>query len=434
MSHVYTIYRWLLLLALLALPLPALALSTGGVGGYPANPDPNIQYSDSWFIYNLDVGESKHDALLLFNTSDETKTTKIYPVDSVPSNQGNFALKAEKDPRIGIGAWIELEQTLITLEPGESREIPFTITIPQNADVGEHSGGIVIQRAEVGDVEGTGAAIVTRVGIRVYQTVPGEIIRDLKILNFGVKRKIKPDQTRFFESSIKVKNLSNVTINPQAELLITGWGKTDYKDIEDLSVRKFRDFFTGDSPFPIRFFAGDNISREWQLIRDQEVSTRWEWPMPEFGRYTFQVRLTYDGADGEVVLTTKKASFWVVPLTELAVVIILLGAIVMLLVIQRLRHSGKRWQPYVVGRRDRLTSLAKQANISWKKLAKVNKLKKPYSVEPGQKILVPPSFKQMIDKTTTDKMPALPAKQSVASKNKVKSIDKNNVKNNTGKQ
>src|SRR3989338_7578706 len=109
----------------LILPLAVHALGSGGIGGYPANPDPAIQYSESWFIYSLDLGESKDDALLLFNTSDETKTVKIYPVDSIPSNQGNFDLEAEDAPRDGIGAWIKLAETLVTLEPGESREIPF---------------------------------------------------------------------------------------------------------------------------------------------------------------------------------------------------------------------------------------------------------------------------------------------------------------------
>ena len=75
------IFQYHLILVLIFLFLPfssAQALSSGGVGGYPASPDPNIPHSESWFIYNLDLGESKDDALLVFNTSDETKTVKLY--------------------------------------------------------------------------------------------------------------------------------------------------------------------------------------------------------------------------------------------------------------------------------------------------------------------------------------------------------------------
>ena len=102
-------------LTVFTLPVASvLALSSGGVGGYPANPDPSVQYSESWFIYNLDLGESKDDAVLVFNAADEPKAVKIYAVDSTPSNQGNFALKAEGDPNVGVGGWIELSASLVT--------------------------------------------------------------------------------------------------------------------------------------------------------------------------------------------------------------------------------------------------------------------------------------------------------------------------------
>src|SRR3989344_6141601 len=161
---------------------PAFALSSGGVGVYPAHPDPNIKYSESWFIYNLDLGESQDDDLILFNTTNEPQTIKLYAVDSVPSNQGNFALEAEAASKEGIGAWIKLSQTLVTLQPGENQEIPFTITIPPDADVGEHSGGIILQKAQAGEaLAASGASIVSRIGIRVYETVPGEIIKAIEL-------------------------------------------------------------------------------------------------------------------------------------------------------------------------------------------------------------------------------------------------------------
>src|SRR3989344_467441 len=138
-----------------ALPATTYALSSGGVGAYPAHPDPAIPFSESWFIYNLDLGESKDDAIIIFNNTEETQTIKLYPVDSIPSNQGNFALRAENETREGIGAWIKLDESFVTLEPGASKEVTFTITIPADADVGEHSGGIIIQKAEAGQVADT---------------------------------------------------------------------------------------------------------------------------------------------------------------------------------------------------------------------------------------------------------------------------------------
>src|SRR3989344_4925301 len=280
------------LIFLFSLPLPFLALGTGGIGGYPAHPDPNVQDSDSWFIYTLDLGESKDDALLVSNTTEEEQTVKLYAVDSVASNQGNFALEAEDAARVGIGSWIALSETLLTLQPGESREVPFTITIPQTADVGEHSGGIIIQKADKNQVEGTGASIVTRIGIRVYETVPGTIVRQLAITDFTVERAA---DTQAFTISLTAENRSNVTLKPTAELVVGGWGKLEMFPRSNFNPKQG---IVIDLTDLTDFFSGDVQSRDWQLLREQTVTTRWDWPKPVFGHYTFSARLTYEGQNG----------------------------------------------------------------------------------------------------------------------------------------
>jgi len=368
---------------------PAFALSSGGVGGYPAHPDPNIKYSESWFIYNLDLGESQDDALTVFNTTDEVQTIKIYAVDSVPSNQGNFALEAEADPKDGIGAWIKLAQTFITLQPGENQEIPFTITIPQNADVGEHSGGIILQKAQGRqDTLESGAAIVTRVGIRVYETVPGEIIKEIEIKDFNVSLKKLASQPAYYEINLIAQNKGNVSLQPKVTLAIGGWGKIDYDDVIDISVKKIKKFISGQGEAPIKFFTGEDLSRNWQLLRDQKVSTNWTWPKPRFGRFTFQANLTYDTEGGQKTIDSKKITVWVVPWLEVSVIISLIVLVLGGIILKIIFSPTKKWRPYQVKPGDQLVNLAENYGVSWKKVAKVNKLKKPI-VKSGQTILLP---------------------------------------------
>src|SRR3989338_6136293 len=365
---------------------PAFALSSGGVGGYPAHPDPSIKYSESWFIYNLDLGESKDDALTIFNTTDELQTVKVYAVDSVPSNQGNFALEAEADPKDGIGAWIKLSQDLITLQPGENQEIPFTIAIPQNADVGEHSGGIILQKAQGSqDQLQNGASIVTRVGIRVYETVPGEIKKEIEIKDFNVSLKKLASQPAYYEINLIAQNKGNVSLQPKVTLAIGGWGKIkyftrssfDYQKGIILDLRDFTDFFTG-----------EDLSRNWQLLRDQKVSTNWTWPKPRFGRFTFQANLTYDTEGGQKTIDSKKITVWVVPWLEVSVIISLIVLVLGGIVLKIIFSPTKKWRPYQVEPGDQLVNLAENYGVSWKKVAKVNKLKKPI-VKSGQTILLP---------------------------------------------
>src|SRR3989344_3295972 len=370
---------------------PAFALSSGGVGGYPAHPDPNIKYSESWFIYNLDLGESQDDALTVFNTTDEVQTIKIYAVDSVPSNQGNFALEAEADPKDGIGAWIKLAQTFITLQPGENQEIPFTITIPQNADVGEHSGGIILQKAQGRqDQLQNGASIVTRVGIRVYETVPGEIKKVIEIKDFNVNLKKLKDQDPYYEINLTAENQGNVSLQPKVTLAIGGWGKVDYFTRSSFDYQKgiildLRDLTD--------FFTGEELSRNWQLLRDQKVSTNWTWPKPRFGRFTFQANLTYDTEDGQKTISSKKITVWVIPWLEFAVLGVIVLLVVAFLVIKKIFFGGRNWQSYIIKTGDNLPQIAYQSKVSLKRLVKVNKIGKPFIVKPGQKILIPPVFK-----------------------------------------
>ena len=375
----------LALSAALLLPLPALAITSGGVGGYPANPDPAIPYSDSWFIYNLDLGESREDAIIVTNSSAESQTVKLYAVDSVASNQGNFALESEADPRDGIGSWIELLTNLITLDPGESKQVPFIITIPENADVGEHSGGIIIQKAQAGQVSGTGASIVTRVGVRVYETVPGEIVRQIELEDFQVKRQTPTDKLAYYEVTLSVLNQSNVSLRPKVELQIGGWGKEDY-----LKYSRFRDGVVIDFRDLTEFFSPQTLTRDWQLLRDQKVTTRWEWPQPRFGRFTFQAALTYEDEGVRKTLLTPEIVIWVIPWIELAVTGAVLVGLIGIYILRKRALSGKGWKTYEVRPGDTLPELAQVAGISWRRLARANRLKKPYAIKAGQKILVPP--------------------------------------------
>ncbi len=163
----------------------ARAASFGGLGIFPANPDPKVPLSNSWFIYNLVPGEEKKDAVVIQNTSEESLSAKIYPVDATTTKDGAFALLNESDPKKDVGAWIDLPVTKINLSPGESREVPFTINIPGSAKVGSHLGGIVLENLKT--KEGKGVDVVTRVGVRIYQTVPGNLVRLLDLTDLSWK-------------------------------------------------------------------------------------------------------------------------------------------------------------------------------------------------------------------------------------------------------
>jgi len=72
------------MIAGLILPVSA---SANGIGGRPANPDPNNPRTSSIFIYNLPGGASKSDQLYVQNGSDKEETIEVYSVDGTVTTQ-----------------------------------------------------------------------------------------------------------------------------------------------------------------------------------------------------------------------------------------------------------------------------------------------------------------------------------------------------------
>ncbi len=347
-------------------PVHVSALSFAGIG---IKPSP-INGARDWFIYRLGPGEAAEDYIEVFNDTESEQNLLIKPYDSEASNIGAFALTGPNNIQEGIGVWVKMEEEEVTLAPGERRNIKFTITIPENADVGEHSGAITAMTAQPKVVKGfSGAAISTRVGARVYNTVPGEMIRKAKITNFAISENIAKN---VYEIFITAKNEGNITISPQASLHVGGWGL--------LSRTKI--------------FLPEIIDKEWQLLRGAEVTTNWVWPKPYFGRFTFQAILTYDEKENvPAKITTETLTVTIIPWRDVYVLLAILFGITFIIVgiilYKKKKYSGKGWDDYIVKETDNVMSLAQKCHIPWKLLVKVNRIKKPYFMTAGQVILVP---------------------------------------------
>lgn len=188
------------------------AAEYGGLGLFPANPDPQNPLTESWFIYNLVPGEQKQDALIIKNTSGTSLSAKIYAVDGTTTADGAFTLNGAQETKKGIGSWVKTSVESVTVAPGAERRVDFTISIPSSTSVGDHSGGIILENLDV-KKEKSGVNVVTRVGVRIYETVPGQLIKKLKISDFSWK--LVNDKVVF---SFGLENQGNTILNPTGKL------------------------------------------------------------------------------------------------------------------------------------------------------------------------------------------------------------------------
>ncbi len=194
------------------------AIEYGGLGIYPnaSEVDEKNSLTKSWFIYTLEPGEVKDGKVDIANISDVAVEAKIYPVDAVTTKDGSFAPELEDKEKIDVGSWTTLAKSEVSLEPNEVKTIDFTVRVPENAEVGDHMGAIIVQgKKPPEEIEGSGLRITTRVGVRMYITIPGDIIRELEFTEFTQKTEV--GKVIFYLTFV---NNGNVRIIPKGEIRI----------------------------------------------------------------------------------------------------------------------------------------------------------------------------------------------------------------------
>ena len=366
----------LVLGASLFLVLPAFAQSSsGGIGGRTTNIDPENPRTQSIFIYTMKHDEQTRDAILVANHTDEEKTILLSSVDGVATNTGAYTCKQESEPVIGMGGWLKLDKDEVTLPAGGEEKVGFTVTVPANADVGEHNGCIAMQ-VDQAPAEATGGVrLHMRQAVRTVLTIPGDLKRDLTISQFEVKN----DKTKFPEYMMSVKNTGNVSADVDMrvrvknsfgnEVFVTGG---EYPVIPNETLTQ--NFNSGFRPM----FGG------WLTA---EPSIRYDKRLGIFG--TQDQSAEFETKQGEVV----KFFLWPTMLGWTIIATALIGVILLVswVIVSRNkdRELRKNLAKYTVKAGDTIESLARAKGRSWQDVAKINNLKAPYALSEGQEIILP---------------------------------------------
>lgn len=378
-------------LVFLLSPCLSQAIASGTSGIMPAYPDPENPITKSWFIYNLKPGESKEDAAKLMNNSDEYVTFKLYPVDALTTLEGNFALANEDEPKIDIGAWIKLSTDQVTVPPHKEMLVPFTITIPnENVETGDHIGGLIIEQVKSDEGQQKGLFIKTRIGVRIYETVPGEIIKKLTIKEFYWQLFKKPVKA---ETGLNWLGKIFYFIKNKVKLIL---GLDNYiiffvKMGNDGNVR-----LEPEGNLIIRNILGSEVARLEPKMNTifprKEIlyPAKWERKMPFFGRYTASIEVKYNNTD-TAPSASQKITIWAIPYLLLGGIVVLIVLIILLrlLLLLLMETRKKKMAVHLVQEDETLESLAADYGLSWKKIAKFNRLKAPYQIKPKDKIIIP---------------------------------------------
>ncbi len=281
------------------LAFPAIASANGNLALIVKKPDP---YSDnqSWFLYQKKAGGVIHDTVVIRNNSDQKMKAHIYAVDATSNETGSFILKLENDPQKSIGLWTKLKSNDLTVEPKQSVDVPFSINIPDNLIPGEYFGGLALEESadETGDAASgqsrnccTNVTVKTRVGSRIYLTIPGALNENIGWSDFSYEKKL--GQSPVFR--LKIGNSGNVSYEPKVSIDVEQNGAL-IEHIEKI----LDDSLPGTTIQPVINFS----------------------KVPFFGNFKAKATVTFYRKNQEIVYglhgaptrnLTKTISFWIVP-------------------------------------------------------------------------------------------------------------------------
>ncbi len=367
------------LLAVIALflgasPSSVSAIQGGGIGGVPANPRKDNPRSSSIFVYKLDRGESIDDAVQVINNTDESKTLLIYAVDAKVASGGSFACAQKAEKPIATGSWIDISEDQVTLAPGSKKNVSFKLAVPDNAAPGEQNACIVIQDAKSEPVDqGNGIKLSFRSAIRVAVTVPGEITKDLDFTGFDITG-LDNDKIRL---STSLRNNGNVSLDTNVQ--------TTIKTLLGNEIR------SAGGQFPI--LAKSDAQFNFEV--DKVFWGGW-YKTQASAEYNSDPNLVIgEGESNEIIYSAEKIIFiGPEPLAlaiEASVFVIVVGGTSYYIFRRRQYKNLKaKSKSYTAKKGDSLNAIAKSHGVNWKLIAKINRLKAPYHIKPGDKLKIPP--------------------------------------------
>jgi hypothetical protein len=152
----------------------ARAEDTAGIAGAPSDGG-KIDQTRSRFSYQVEPGQVIQDEYLVSNSGSTASEVSVYATDAYNLDNGDYALLDSNLAPQDVGTWVTFAdgstRMVLSLAPGESRALPFTVNVPADAKPGDHAGGMIISSLTDSDR----VKLDRRIATRLYLRVKGDV-------------------------------------------------------------------------------------------------------------------------------------------------------------------------------------------------------------------------------------------------------------------
>ncbi|WP_433352083.1 WxL protein peptidoglycan domain-containing protein [Microtetraspora malaysiensis] len=174
------------------------------------------------YRYTLDPGGQLADGLVVVNHGTTPLHLAVYAADGFTTEQGRLDLAAKDAKSAGVGAWVHPGRSDVTVPPGTSVEVPFTVTLPDSAAPGEYMGGIVTSLTQDGEADGGDGD--RRLGIRIRLRVGGELKPSLAVEDLHVRYSGTPNPFGKGDATVTytIHNTGNAILTARQTVSMSG--------------------------------------------------------------------------------------------------------------------------------------------------------------------------------------------------------------------
>lgn len=174
-------------------------------------------YDDQWFEVTIEAGETANLTAAIRNAGEVETTLRTFAANAVNPPNGGFAASTEDDAPAGATRWLDYPSATFESQPGDEREVDFTVSVPPGTPPGEYVAALVVQTAEPIGIPGTETFTqIIRGTISVEITVPGDGTTGF---NLGAPR-VSP-AADWWTLDVPITNTGTARIRPQGELVVT---------------------------------------------------------------------------------------------------------------------------------------------------------------------------------------------------------------------
>ncbi|HEY1105816.1 MAG TPA: hypothetical protein VGE78_06680 [Agromyces sp.] len=268
--------------------------------------------------HEIDAGASVDDFFAVRNVGGEEVTFALSAADGFYNDNGRFDMLPSGQESVDSGTWISLPES-VTVPAGGTVVVPFTVTVPENAEPGDHAAGIAASVMSTQSGDGASVGVESRVGFRVMTRVTGELAPAFSVRQAGADYRTSwnPLRPGDLTVSFEVVNEGNTRLSVGGLVDIAG------RDVA----------FPATTDHPQDILPGE--SHVFTVEADRV------WPLFAFpGEIVVSpTASTADGGTGEVAPSSTSLFVWAMPWPQL---LVLAGLALLILALVWRRGRSKR--------------------------------------------------------------------------------------------